>query len=119
MRGVALFVSVYLVIMLSVGGVLTPATAEARERNTAAHMGLGVLAFVCTIPYGAAKTLYAAGGALTGGLALVLTGGRADIARAIIQPAVRGDYVVNPENLTLEEPLTFSGRAPETSSSQY
>ena len=41
---------------------------------------------------------------------LVLTGGRADIAHDIMTASVRGDYVVTPENLTMNEPLIFTGR---------
>ena len=41
------------------------------------------------------------------GLAWALTGGNGEIARGIVQPAVRGDYVVTPANLTSEEPLSL------------
>ena len=50
---------------------------------------------------------------MLGGLAFIFTGGRRDVARAIIQPSVRGDYALVPENLTMEEPFSFSGRDPE------
>ncbi len=94
-----------------------PAAAQASERNAAAEFGLGVAAFVFTLPYGLVKTAYAVGGSVTGGLAWVLTGGRNEIARAIIQPAMRGDYVVVPEHLLLERSLVFVGRDPRTRSS--
>ena len=115
MRRLPALFSVYLLIAASAGAVLAPAPAHAQEnRHAAAHMGLGMGAFLCTIPYGLVKSVYALGGTLTGGLAWVLTGGRNEIARAIIQPAVRGDYVVVPENLTMEKPLIFSGSDPAT-----
>jgi hypothetical protein len=76
-------------------------------------MGLGTAAFVLTIPYGVGKIIYALGGGITGGLAWALTGGRRDIARAIIEPTMRGDYVIVPENLTMDKSLTFSGRDPQ------
>ncbi len=82
------------------------------------EFGLGVSSLALTIPYGLVKLAYALGGSLTGGLAWVLTGGRSDIARAIIQPAVRGDYVIIPEHLTNKRALVFVGRDPAMQSSQ-
>ncbi len=91
--------------------VSTPARAEeARERNIAAHYGLGVGSVLCSLVYGPVKVLYATLGTVTSGLAWALTGGRTDIAREIITASVRGDYVVRPENLTFNEPLVFTGR---------
>ncbi len=69
--------------------------------------------------YGPVKVIYAVLGTATGGLAWVLTGGNRAAARAIIQPAVRGDYVVVPENLTNDKPLHFAGRDPERYPSAY
>lgn len=87
-----------------------PARAdEARERNTASTFGLGVGSVVCSLFYGPAKVIYAALGTVVGGTAWVLTGGRSDVAREIIEPAVRGDYIVTPKHLTMEEPLAFTG----------
>ncbi len=93
------------------------ATAQAGERSAPAHLGLGVASFALTLPYGLVKTAYALAGSVTGGLAWAFTGGRCDVARAIVQPAIRGDYVVVPENLTSERALVFVGRAPEAQSS--
>ena len=106
-----------LLVCLVLASVPVPAAAQASERNAAAECGLGVASFALTLPYGLVKTAYAVGGSLTGGLAWVLTGGRNDIARAIFQPAVRGDYVVVPEHLLFERPLVFVGRDPRTQSS--
>jgi hypothetical protein len=91
--------------------VTSPAQAEeARERNIAAHYGLGVGSVLCSLVYGPVKVIYATLGAVTSGVAWALTGGRTDIAREIITASVRGDYVVRPENLTFAEPLVFTGR---------
>jgi hypothetical protein len=114
MKNMAFSLSVCLVLA---SALPAPAAAQASERNAAAECGLGVASFVLTLPYGLVKTAYAVGGGLTGSLAWVLTGGRNDIARAIIQPAVRGDYVVVPEHLLLERSLVFVGRDPRTRSS--
>jgi hypothetical protein len=89
----------------------TPAVAEeTRERNTAAVFGLGAGSVLCSLVYGPVKVVYATLGAVVGGTAWVLTGGRSDVAREIIEPSVRGDYIVTPKHLTMEEPLVFTGR---------
>ena len=67
---------------------------------------------LCTFVYGTVKTVYAIVGTITGGLAFALTGGRGDVAREIIQPAVRGDYAITPDILTGQQPLVFVGRDP-------
>ena len=105
--------SLTLLLVLSLafaGGLLRPTTAHAKERSSPIHFGLGVTAFALTVPYGAVKTGYAVGASVIGALAWVFSGGRDDVARAIIQPGIRGDYVVMPEHLVNERPLIFSGR---------
>ena len=89
---------------------LVASADEAPERNIFMHYGLGVGSVLCTLVYGPAKVVYATLGSLTGGLAWLLTGGRTDVPREIIQPAVRGDYVVTPEHLTFNQPLMFVGK---------
>ena len=93
-------------------GVMAPDAARAAERHAATHFALGAGSVLGTFVYGTVKTVYAVLGTVTGGLAFALTGGRGDVARAIIQPAVRGDYVIVPEHLTFERPLIFAGRDP-------
>jgi hypothetical protein len=94
------------------GGVMGPGAARAEERSAAAQFGLGAGSVLCTVVYGTVKTVYAIFGTLTGGVAWALTGGRSDVAREIIQPAVRGDYAVTPDILTGQQPLVFVGRDP-------
>ena len=94
-------------------GTLAPGVAHASDRSAPAEFGLGVGALVITLFYGPVKVFYAVGGTVTGSLGWMLTGGRKDVFRAIVQPAVRGDYIVVPENLTFEKPLRFAGRDPE------
>ena len=92
---------------------VSPARAradETRERNTIMHYGLGVGSVFASLVYGPVKVVYATLGSFTGGMAWLLTGGRADVPREIIQPAVRGDYIVTPEHLTFNQPLEFVGR---------
>ena len=107
-----------LVVLVLLGGTGIPDTARA-ERSMPVTMALGVSSVAATIPYGIVKSLYAAGGVLTGALAYILTGGRRDVATAIMQPAVRGDYVVTPEHLTMNQSLQFSGRDPVQADSSY
>jgi hypothetical protein len=99
--------------LLSVAVAGAPAAAradEAPERNIMLHYGLGVGAVLATLIYGPVKVVYATLGSITGGLAYLLTGGRLDVPREIIQPAIRGDYVVTPEHLTFNQPLLFVGK---------
>ncbi len=93
-------------------GGAAPAVAQDAERGATMEFCLGVSSLALTLPYGLVKVVYALGGTLTGGVAWVLTGGRNEVARAIIQPAVRGDYVIIPEHLTNDRALVFVGRDP-------
>ena len=106
-RGIAL-----LAIAALSWGVATPRLGHAAERHAATHFALGAGSVLGTFVYGTVKTGYALLGSVIGGLAFVLTGGRGDVARAILQPAIRGDYVITPEHITLERPLIFAGRDP-------
>jgi len=109
-RGVRSLASLVLLVALSIAA---PARAEGKpQRNLGAHFGLGTGAAICSLVYGPVKILYAVLGTMTSGFAWVLTGGRTDIARDIMIASVRGDYVVPPETLTMNEPLIFTG-APE------
>jgi len=117
MKPFCLLISVLVVLAITAP---SPAAAQAKDRSAPVHFGLGVGSLVLTLPYGLAKTAYALGGSLTGGLAWALTGGRWDIARAIIQPAIRGHYVITPQQLTGGQSLVFVGRDPvEGASSAY
>ena len=91
------------------GAPLSARAEDAPERNIMMQYGLGVGSVLCSLVYGPTKVVYASLGSLTGGLAFLLTGGRTDVSREIIQPAVRGDYIVTPEHLTFNQPLEFVG----------
>ena len=112
-----------LLALLAVSGsALSPGDALARlqgERSAGAEFGLGLGAFLCTIPWGLLKTGYALLGGVTGGLGFALTGGRSDISRAIWQASLRGDFVVTPENLTGQRPISFVGRDPQQDAYPY
>src|SRR5262245_57768099 len=99
-------------VCVAVAGAPSAARAEnAPERNIMMQYGLGVGSVLCSLVYGPAKVVYATLGSFTGGMAWLLTGGRADVPREIITPAVRGHYIVTPEHLTFNQPpehLTFN-----------
>jgi hypothetical protein len=108
MKRFILLLSIYVFLIGGAG----PAGAQDAERGAPMEFVLGASSFALTLPYGLVKLTYALGGSLTGGVAWVLTGGRSEIARAIVQPAVRGDYVIIPEHLTNDRALVFVGRDP-------
>ena len=68
-----------------------------------------------TIPYGAAKMVYAIGGGIVGGFAWAVTGGNMAVAKSIWIPSMTGHYIVQPQHLTGEERLYFVGRSSEGS----
>jgi hypothetical protein len=71
--------------------------------------GLQASCWALTIPYGAAKMVYAIGGGIVGGLAWTMTGGSMDAAKSIWIPSMTGDYIIQPQHLTREKPLYFVG----------
>lgn len=95
------------VLALSVVCAGTPAMAAEGQGGKAA---LEATSWLLTAPYGAFKCAYAIGGSIVGGIAWAVTGGNKEAANAIWVPAVTGDYIVRPENLTGERPLHFVGK---------
>jgi hypothetical protein len=77
--------------------------------DTPSGAGLQAASWLATVPYGAVKLVYAAGGGLVGSLAWLMTAGNMDIAKAIWEPTMTGHYIVEPKNLTGEKPLHFMG----------
>ncbi len=100
-------------------GALLPRSASAEEPNAGKVFLMGTGSVVATLFWGSGKIVYGVLGTVVGGLAYVLTGGRTDTARAIMQPALRGDYVVTPENLAGREPISFVGRDPRSEPYPY
>lgn len=109
-----------LLLPVSPLAVARDAHAASGQRSAGAEFGLGVTAVVCSVVYGPVKTVYAVLGTIAGGMAWVFTtGDRHETARRIIQPALRGDYVVTPEHLTNDDVLSFVGRDPTTDPYPY
>ncbi len=113
-----------LVLALSVSLAPLPAIAEELPQaqgptpqaselaTTAEDFGYGVGSVLSSLFYSPFKLTYAGLGLLTGGMGFVLSAGNADVANNIINPAVRGNYVVTPSHLKGEEPLIFVGPPP-------
>ncbi len=72
-------------------------------------LGYGVGSVLANVFYMPAKLVYAGLGVIGGGLGYVLSGGNTEAAESILDPAVRGNYVVTPRHLKGEEPLYFVG----------
>ena len=101
----AVTIVIMVVLLIAVGG--TAAIAE--DSGSPSGAGLQAASWLATVPYGAAKVVYAVSGGLVGGLAWVMTGGNTDIAKAIWSPTMTGHYIVQPQNLTGDRPLHFVG----------
>lgn len=92
--------------------VLVPQAARADE-SIESEAGLGAGAAVCSLFYAPVKLIYALSGLIFGGMAWGLSGGDGDVLKAVVTPAVRGDYVITPSILRGERPLEFFGKDPE------
>lgn len=84
---------------------------QASEPSAGEELGYGVGSVFTSLFYSPLKLTYAGLGLVTGGLGFVLSAGNTDVANNIINPAVRGNYVVTPRHLKGEEPLIFVGPA--------
>jgi hypothetical protein len=98
-----------IVIAVSLLVVMGASTAMADDSESASGAGLQAASWLATVPYGAAKILYAVSGGVVGSLAWVMTGGNTDIAKAIWSPTMTGHYIVQPQNLTGDRALHFVG----------
>ena len=107
MRNVTMVTVIALAIAL--GGHVASAADE--SGNSASGAGLQAASWLATVPYGAAKVVYAVSGGVIGSLAWVMTGGNTDVAKAIWNPSMTGHYIVQPQNLTGDRALHFVGGA--------
>ncbi len=101
---------------------LTVASSPAAaDEGMTSEAGLGAASALSTLIYGPVKLLYAASGLIFGGIAWGLSGGDSAVMTAVVTPAVRGDYVITPRHLRMEDRIVFFGRDPayrEASSAQ-
>ena len=94
-----------------------PATAPESEsgemsQEEAQSIGYGLGSVFASAVYSPLKVTYAGLGLITGGLGYVFSGGRRDVADSIIQPAVRGSYVITPTQLKGQKPVIFVASPP-------
>jgi len=101
--------AVTIVITLALFIALGGNTAIADDSGSASGAGLQAASWLASVPYGAAKVVYAVSGGLVGSLAWVMTGGNTEIAKAIWSPSMTGHYIVQPQNLTGDRALHFVG----------
>jgi hypothetical protein len=99
------------VLLLIVAGGNTAIAAD--DSGSPSGAGLQAASWLATVPYGAAKVVYAISGGVVGSLAWVMTGGNTDIAKAIWSPTMTGHYIVQPQNLTGDRALHFVGGSSE------
>jgi hypothetical protein len=104
MQSLSLIVAVSMFVVLGGNTVVA-----ADDSGSPSGAGLQAASWLVTVPYGAAKILYAVGGGVVGSLAWVMTGGNTDIAKAIYTPTMTGHYIVQPQNLTGDRALHFVG----------
>jgi hypothetical protein len=102
-------VTILTVVALLIALAGNTAVASAEDPQSPSGAGLQAASWLATVPYGAAKVVYAVSGGLVGGLAWVMTGGNTEIAKAIWSPTMTGHYIVQPKNLTGDQPLHFVG----------
>ena len=93
-------------LLIALGGNTAIA---ADDSGSASGAGLQAASWLATVPYGAAKILYAVSGGVVGSLAWVMTGGNTEIAKAIFTPTMTGHYIVQPQNLTGDRALPYVG----------
>ncbi len=87
----------------------SPQNEPPAQPSVGEDLGYGVGSVLANVFYMPAKLIYAGLGVIGGGLGYVLSGGNTETATSILDPAVRGNYVVTPSHLKGEEPLVFVG----------
>lgn len=96
----------------------TEAGVESTESVAAADdtwttVGWGALTGLSNLAYVPAKLVYAGMGALTGGIALGLTGGDVTTAQQIWEPSLGGDYFLTPDMIRGDQGVSFAGAPAE------
>ena len=113
------FVVAILLIVTLIGSILAApgmTLAQDQTSGTASSDGLGikVASWALTVPYCLAKTAFAIGGGIVGGLGYLFSGGNQHTAQAIWDTSVTGTYIIRPAHLRGEEPIHFFGHADES-----
>lgn len=87
------------------GGVSAARSSESESHSPMTYVG-SVLASAVYFP---AKVVFASAGAVTSGVAYLVTAGNAQSSNSIWNAAVEGDYVVTPDVIDGAKPLHFVG----------
>ena len=88
-----------------VAALLSPTLAQADFWEDA---GMGAATVMANVLYMPTKLVYATLGGVTGGFAYVLTGANYQVAERVWTPSLGGNYVLNPEQLRGNQPISFS-----------
>jgi hypothetical protein len=102
-------------IILCVYGVMTVPAAYAEDTPTdyavaVSETGMEAASALATMVYFPAKAAFALGGGIVGGLTYAFTGGDEEATSKIWRVSMEGDYMVEPANLTGEDPINFVGQ---------
>ncbi len=89
-----------------VAGAATAAKASEEEQHAPMTYVGTTLANCLYVP---GKVVFAAGGAVTSGIAYIVTLGDSDASNSIWRSAVEGDYVLTPRMIEGKEPVHFTG----------
>ena len=89
----------FLVVTVFVFLLILAGASKAIAGSAWEEAGLGVASVLSSAIYSPIKVHYAALGAVAGGVAWAVTGGNAELAQKIWEPALRGDYVITPKML--------------------
>jgi hypothetical protein len=111
------FVAILLIVTLMGSILATPALTLAQDQTSGTDssdgIGIQVASWALTVPYCLAKTAFAVGGGIVGGLGYVFSGGNSHTAQAIWTTSITGTYIIRPAHLRGEEPVRFLGHAGE------
>ncbi len=98
-----------LLVLAMSGFIASPALAD----GPTDEMKTGASCVLANIVYMPAKVFYAAGGGLIAGAAYLFSAGDKEVAQPILDAAVGGDYIVQPEHLRGDKKLVFFGQSAE------
>ena len=100
-------------LVLAVFALSTLAVSPVLADQPTKEMKTGATTVLANVVYMPAKVIYAAGGRLVAGFAYLFSAGDKEVAKPILDAAIGGDYVVQPEHLAGDRKLVFFGQSEE------